>query len=47
MWDGVINHLDMQALAPISSQTEMGETIENVVQKLQQELITCKITLRQ
>lgn len=35
MWDGAINHLDMQALAPISSETEMGETISGVVQKLQ------------
>ena len=35
MWDGAINHLDMQALAPISHPDEMGETIESVVQKLQ------------
>ncbi|MFT7084439.1 MAG: cytochrome c peroxidase [Vicingaceae bacterium] len=35
MWDGAINHLDMQALAPISSATEMGENISNVVEKLQ------------
>jgi cytochrome c peroxidase len=34
MWDGSINHLDFQALAPISDSTEMDETIENVVQKL-------------
>ncbi len=35
MWDGAINHLDMQALAPISHSKEMGESIENVVKKLQ------------
>jgi cytochrome c peroxidase len=34
MWDGAINHLDMQALAPISHPGEMGEKIENIVQKL-------------
>jgi cytochrome c peroxidase len=34
MWDGAINHLDMQALAPISHPAEMGEKIENVVAKL-------------
>ena len=36
MWDGAINHLDMQALAPISNATEMDEKIENVVSKLNQ-----------
>ncbi len=35
MWDGAINHLDMQALAPISHPGEMGESISNVVYKLQ------------
>lgn len=35
MWDGAINHLDVQSLAPISHPDEMGETIENVVYKLQ------------
>jgi cytochrome c peroxidase len=39
MWDGSINHLDMQALAPISHPNEMGETIENVVLKLQKSSI--------
>ena len=33
MWDGAINHLDMQALAPINHETEMGETTKNVVNK--------------
>jgi cytochrome c peroxidase len=36
MWDGAINHLDMQALAPISHPREMDESIQNVVLKLQQ-----------
>jgi len=36
MWDGAVNHLDMQALAPISNPLEMDEKIENVVSKLQQ-----------
>ncbi len=35
MWDGSVNHLDMQALAPISHPDEMGEKIEAVVGKLQ------------
>ena len=35
MWDGAINHLDMQALAPIHNTIEMDERIEHVVNKLQ------------
>lgn len=35
MWDGAINHLDVQALAPITHPKEMGEKIEAVVKKLQ------------
>ena len=35
MWDGAVNHLDVQALAPISSPVEMDETIQNVVKKVQ------------
>ena len=34
MWDGAVNHLDMQALAPISHPKEMGEEIGHVVDKL-------------
>lgn len=34
MWDGAINHLDMQALAPISHASEMGSNIAEVVAKL-------------
>jgi cytochrome c peroxidase len=34
MWDGAINHLDMQSLAPITNPDEMNETIGHVVEKL-------------
>ena len=34
MWDGAINHLDMQALAPISHPGEMGSDINEVIEKL-------------
>jgi cytochrome c peroxidase len=34
MWDGAINNLDMQALAPISNTAEMGSNIKEVVAKL-------------
>jgi cytochrome c peroxidase len=34
MWDGGVNHLDVQAIAPITSEVEMNETLENVVNKL-------------
>jgi cytochrome c peroxidase len=36
MWDGAIENLDMQALAPIHDSKEMGESINHVIQKLQQ-----------
>lgn len=35
MWDGAINHLDMQALAPINSEIEMGETTKGLIKKMQ------------
>ena len=35
MWDGGVNHLDVQAIAPITSSVEMNETLNNVVAKLQ------------
>lgn len=35
MWDGAINHLDVQALAPITHAKEMNENISNIIQKLQ------------
>lgn len=34
MWDGGINHLDMQPLSPLTNENEMAETIENVINKL-------------
>ncbi len=34
MWDGAINHLDVQALAPISHRAEMGSDIAEVIKKL-------------
>ena len=34
MWDGAINHLDMQPLAPISHPAEMGSSIAAVVGRL-------------
>lgn len=34
MWDGGINHLDLQPLAPITAHNEMGESIDNVLAKL-------------
>jgi len=35
MWDGAINHLDMQPLAPIANEKEMASNIDSVVRKLQ------------
>ncbi len=35
MWDGGINHLDMQPLAPITNPLEMNEDLKGVIQKLQ------------
>lgn len=35
MWDGAVNHLDVQALAPISNPDEMDEDIGHVLKKLQ------------
>lgn len=34
MWDGAINHIDVQALAPISHPKEMGESISHIVAKI-------------
>ncbi|HTB32055.1 MAG TPA: cytochrome c peroxidase [Bacteroidia bacterium] len=36
MWDGRINHLEVQPLAPITNPIEMNETIEHIIKKLQQ-----------
>lgn len=35
MWDGGINHIEVQPTAPITNPVEMDETIANVVTKLQ------------
>jgi cytochrome c peroxidase len=35
MWDGAVNHIEVQALAPIENRLEMDEAIANVVKKLQ------------
>lgn len=43
MWDGAVNHLDVQALAPITHPKEMGEKIENVVRQLQSSLLYRKL----
>ena len=34
MWDGGVNHIELQALAPISSENEMDASLEQVVEKL-------------
>lgn len=34
MWDGGVNHIELQALAPITSENEMDESLEHVVKKL-------------
>jgi cytochrome c peroxidase len=36
MWDGAVNHLDMQPLAALSHPKEMGESLPSVVKKLNQ-----------
>lgn len=35
MWDGGVNHLEIQPFSPITSKAEMDESLENVVAKLQ------------
>ena len=39
MWDGAVNHLDVQALAPITHGAEMGEDLNNVIAKLQRMVV--------
>ncbi len=43
MWDGAVNHLDVQALAPITHPKEMGEDIPSLVKKLQESKIYPKL----
>ena len=33
-WDGAINHLEVQPLAPLTDRNEMGETLDSVLYKL-------------
>ncbi len=35
MWDGAVNHLDVQALAPLENHLEMDEKLAHVLEKLQ------------
>ena len=35
MWDGGVNHIELQPVAPITNPKEMDETLFNVIQKLQ------------
>lgn len=39
MWDGGINHLDAQPLAPITDSNEMAEDIDNVIKKLKADTV--------
>jgi len=39
MWDGAINHLDMQPLAPIENSQEMDDQLPNVLAKLQNSIL--------
>jgi cytochrome c peroxidase len=36
MWDGSVNHIELQPLAPLTNPVEMNEKLEHVIQKLQQ-----------
>lgn len=33
-WDGGVNHLEVQALSPLTNPDEMGETLEGVIKKI-------------
>jgi cytochrome c peroxidase len=35
MWDGGINHIEIQPIAPIQNPIEMGENLSNVISKIQ------------
>jgi cytochrome c peroxidase len=37
MWDGAVNHLDMQALAPLENHLEMDENLPHVLQKIRRQ----------
>jgi cytochrome c peroxidase len=38
-WDGGINHIEVQPLSPLTSPTEMAESLENVLAKLKQDSV--------
>ena len=38
MWDGGINHIEVQPIAPIQNPVEMGENLNNVIAKLQSKI---------
>lgn len=38
-WDGAINHIETQPLAPITASNEMGESLDNVLEKLKNDSI--------
>lgn len=35
MWDGGVNHIEIMPIAPLTDSVEMGETLSNIVAKLQ------------
>ncbi|MBK9735387.1 MAG: cytochrome-c peroxidase [Saprospiraceae bacterium] len=45
MWDGSVNHLDVQALAPLSHPDEMASSIDSVVHRLKEKLLYQKLFL--
>lgn len=38
-WDGGVNHIEVQPLSPLTSPTEMAETLENVLAKLKKDSV--------
>lgn len=36
-WDGAINHIELQPLAPLTSPTEMGENLDSIVAKIKKD----------
>lgn len=36
-WDGGVNHLEVQAVSPLTAKNEMGETLPNIIRKLQED----------
>lgn len=43
MWDGGINHLDLQPIAPITSSIEMDETLVHLIEKLNKHKVYPKL----